>query len=306
MRGSVLGIGTDVAGSIRIPAICNGIYAVRPSANRIPYGGQVGSCREGLESIQPCAGPLATSTRDLRHLMRCVLNTDPWELDSSVIFSPWRNITPKPSLRLGFVLEDSHFPLHPPVLRTLTAATEKLKAAGHEIIPLNVPSIKDACLLGFRCFAMDPANTPFQHISASGEPVIPALGSTKLPHEYMPYEYAPLTLEALYDLTEQRTWYKERLRELVVKNRVDAIIMPGNQGTAAPHDQYGWTPYTIFWNVMDVSTMNGDSACRLTMLVPGIYYPARQGGQGCRRAICAGRGVSTFLLVCLPTPEVLS
>lgn len=39
------------------------------------------------------------------------------------------------------------------------------------------------------------------------------------------------------------------------------------------------------------------------MLVPGIYYPARQGGQGCRRAICAGRGVSTCLLVCLPTQK---
>lgn len=262
MRGSVLGVGTDIAGSIRIPAICNGTYAIRPSANRIPYGGQVGSCRDGLETIQPCAGPLATSTRDLRLLIQCVVGTDPWELDSSVVFSPWRDIASKPTLRLGFILEDPHFPLHPPVLRALSSATEKLKRVGHEIIPLTPPSIKDACLLGFRCFSMDPAGTPFQHIADSGEPVIPALASTKLPHEYMPYEYAPLTLEGLYDLTEQRNWYKDRLRELIVENRIDAIIMPGYQGTAVPHDQYGWTPYTILWNVVDVSAENEDTARR--------------------------------------------
>lgn len=251
-----MGIGTDIAGSIRIPAICNGIYAVRPSVNRIPYGGQVASSREGLESIKPCAGPLATSPRDLALLVRCVVDSDPWELDSSVIFSPWRPVAHKPSLRLGFILEDSHFPLHPPVLRTLTAAREKLSQAGHEIVPLTVPSIKEACLLGFRCFSMDPAKTPFKHISASGEPVIPALASTKLPNEHMPYEYAPMSLEGLYDLTEQRAWYQERFRKLVVHNRLDGIIMAGYQGTAVAHDQYGWTPYTILWNVVDVGILS--------------------------------------------------
>lgn len=253
MRGSVLGIGTDIAGSIRIPAICNGIYAIRPSANRIPNGGQAGSGPRRPESIQSCSGPLATSARDLELLVRCVVSSDPWQLDSTVIFSPWRQVTPKPTLRLGFILEDSHFPLHPPVLRTLTTATEKLKRAGHEIIPLTVPSIKDACLLGFRCFAMDPAGRAFQHIKASGEPTIPALASTKLPNEHMPYDYAPLSLESLYELNDLRLSYQERFRELMVENHIDAFIMAGYQGTAVPHDQYGWTPYTILWNVMDVS-----------------------------------------------------
>lgn len=293
MRGSVLGMGTDIGGSIRIPAICNGTYAIKPSVGRIPYGGQTSSARKGLEGIKPCAGPLATSTRDLSLLLQSVLNSDPWELDSSVIFNPWRHATSKPILRLGYILEDPHFPVHPPVLRTLTSATEKLKQAGHEIIPLEPPSIKDACLLAFRCFAMDPAKTAFKHIGVSGEPVIPALASTKLPNEDMPYEYAPLTLESLYDLTEQRTWYKERFRELMVKNRIDAIIMPGNQGTAVAHDQYGWVPYTVLWNVMDVGTVNEDAARVLTLLVSGVYYPARQGRQTCRRALCTGRGVST-------------
>lgn len=255
MRGSVLGIGTDIAGSIRIPAICNGTFALRPSVDRIPYGGQTSGSRRGLAGIKACAGPLATSVRDLQLLMRVVTQEDPWKLDSSALFSPWRTVEKPTTLRLGLIQEDSHFPLHPPVLRTLTEAAKKLQEAGHEIVPLDTPSIKEACVLAFRMFSMDPAQTSFQHIAASGEPTIPALATTSLPHEYMGYEYAPLTLEGLYDLNEQRNGLREKFRALVVKANVDAIIMPGYQGTAQPHDQFGFVPYTALWNVLDVSIL---------------------------------------------------
>ncbi|KAJ5805347.1 Amidase [Penicillium riverlandense] len=251
MRGSVLGIGTDIAGSIRIPAICNGIFALRPSADRIPYGGQTSSARGGLAGIKACAGPLATSVRDLELLMRVVANADPWQADSSVIFAPWRSVAPKSTLRLGLIQEDPHFPLHPPVLRTLTQAADKLRAAGHEVVLLTTPSIRDACALAFRMFSMDPAKTPFKHIAASGEPIIPALASTTLPHEYMQYDPAPMTLQALYDLNEERQRFKEAFRSLIVEANVDAIIMPGYQGTAQPHDLFGFVPYTVLWNLMD-------------------------------------------------------
>jgi amidase len=37
-RGSPLGFGTDIGGSIRIPAAFNGLFGLRASAGRIPYG----------------------------------------------------------------------------------------------------------------------------------------------------------------------------------------------------------------------------------------------------------------------------
>ncbi|GKZ30978.1 hypothetical protein AbraIFM66950_010803 [Aspergillus brasiliensis] len=251
MRGSLLGVGTDIAGSIRIPAIFDGTFALRPSIHRIPYSGQTGPGRKGLAGIRPCAGPLATSVRDLSLFMKVVVDTDPWQYDSSTIFTTWRPVPPKQTLRLGFILEDPHFPVHPPVLNTLTRAVDALKLAGHEVINLTTPSLKDALLLGFRMFALDPAKTAFSHIAASGEPVIPALRTTTLPHADMPYEWAPNTLESLYDLNIQRETICEQFRQIIIQNKIDAIIMPGYQGTAVAHDSVGWVPYTVLANVLD-------------------------------------------------------
>jgi len=40
MRGSVMGVGMDVGGSIRIPAACNGTIGFKPSLGRVPAGGK--------------------------------------------------------------------------------------------------------------------------------------------------------------------------------------------------------------------------------------------------------------------------
>jgi amidase len=35
-RGSILGIGTDIGGSIRIPAVLQGLYGLCPTVGRVP------------------------------------------------------------------------------------------------------------------------------------------------------------------------------------------------------------------------------------------------------------------------------
>ena len=43
LRGSPGGFGTDIGGSIRIPAGFNGLYGIRPSGGRLPYEGMANS-----------------------------------------------------------------------------------------------------------------------------------------------------------------------------------------------------------------------------------------------------------------------
>jgi Asp-tRNA(Asn)/Glu-tRNA(Gln) amidotransferase A subunit family amidase len=250
MRGSLLGVGTDIAGSIRIPALCCGTFGFKPTASRVPFGGGTFPGRAGSPGIQAVAGPLATSFRDLGLFLDCVIRAQPWNYDPTALAVPWRrDIHTKKVLTLGFIGEDPAYPLHPPVTRTLKAAAEKLKKAGHTVKQLNkIPSISEAAMLSFKLFELDNAKTAQKQIEEGGEPRIKSL-KTSGP-DFGDHRF---TLEELFDLNiEQRKcvvdWHK-----IWMENGLDAVVMPGHAKTAGPHDTYGQPPYTVYWNLMDVS-----------------------------------------------------
>jgi amidase len=108
MRGSVLGVGTDIGGSIRVPAAFNFLYGLRPSHGTLPYA-KMANSMEGQETVDSVAGPLGHSVDgdccpsvlslllltlltglDLRLFFMAVLGQEPWKFDSKVIPMPWR------------------------------------------------------------------------------------------------------------------------------------------------------------------------------------------------------------------------
>ena len=42
-------------------------------------------------------------------------------------------------------------------------------------------------------------------------------------------------------------------RKTWVAHKLDVMIGPSAQNTAVPYDTFGWPPYTLFLNVIDVS-----------------------------------------------------
>lgn len=58
LKASPLGMGTDIGGSVRVPAVWNGCYGLRPSTGRIPFEGTA-SIVDGQTAIPFVLGVMA-------------------------------------------------------------------------------------------------------------------------------------------------------------------------------------------------------------------------------------------------------
>ena len=142
LRGSPLGFGTDIGGSIRIPAAFNGLYGVRPSTGRMPYEGMANSL-DGQNSVLSVVGPLATSVGSLRLALKSLLSQQPWLYDPLVHEIPWRDEQEKQvhdiigtssgGLVFGVIKNDGHITPYPPVQRAIETTIKALKAKGHKV-----------------------------------------------------------------------------------------------------------------------------------------------------------------------------
>lgn len=259
-RGSPIGVGTDVAGSVRIPSLCCGTYGFKPTSNRVPYGGQAIPGLPGFKPIVASAGPLANDFEALETFTKAVIDTTPALLDSTAIDVPWRKLDqPKNSgLRFGLLPADPAYPLHPPVKRALEEAVRKLQAQGHEIVTLKPTETRtsDAIEVAVALFSLAPEGAR-KHIQSSGEPPVPSVANQPGPANKGKDTFLP-SLEGLDRLGQlaavsvKRQQFIEDWRNLWIQHKLDAIIAPAAQNTAVPHDTYGWPPYTCLFNVLDV------------------------------------------------------
>lgn len=83
LGGSRLGIGTDVAGSVRIPAHYSGIYTIKASAHRFPKSGNSTSV-VGQEGVPSVYSPMSRTLEDLETFWRAIVGMKPWDYDHSV------------------------------------------------------------------------------------------------------------------------------------------------------------------------------------------------------------------------------
>ncbi|RAQ66178.1 general amidase-B [Aspergillus flavus] len=253
-RGSILGVGTDIAGSIRIPSLCCGVYGFKPTADRIPFGGQVSGAIEGVPGIKPAAGPLAQSLDDIELFMSTVLKAEPWRYDVTTIGSPWVSALKQPSLlTIGILGEDPDFPMHPPVRRAMESAIAALATKGHRIVRLeHEPSrgVAYASRLAFQYFTYGPH---VDHIAASGEPLVASVAKLANPLFTGPFpvDQELGIFEKIDGLHNARKAYTEEWRRTWVQHDIDVLLTPGAQNTATPYDTYGWPPYTVIWNLLD-------------------------------------------------------
>ncbi|TEA37122.1 hypothetical protein DBR06_SOUSAS210294 [Sousa chinensis] len=150
--GSLLGLGTDIGGSIRFPSAFCGICGLKPTGNRISKSGLKG-CVYGQVAVQLSVGPMARDVESLALCLRALLCEDMFHLDPSVPPLPFREevYTSSQPLRVGYYETDNYTMPTPAMTRALLETKKRLEAAGHTLVPFlpsNIPHAVETLSMG--------------------------------------------------------------------------------------------------------------------------------------------------------------
>ena len=127
---SAFEIGTDIGGSIRMPAHFTGICGHKPSFGIVPSRGYLDHVGGGLtEADINVVGPLARSVADLDLLLGVLAGADDHRARGWCLELP----APRTETRVGVWLDDQGCPVDAEVLAILEAAVELLEADGVEV-----------------------------------------------------------------------------------------------------------------------------------------------------------------------------
>ncbi|XP_015277431.1 PREDICTED: vitamin D3 hydroxylase-associated protein-like [Gekko japonicus] len=140
--GSILGFGTDVGGSIRLPSSFCGLCGLKPTGSRLSNLGVRGPV-DGILSVTLSLGPMARDVDSLVLCMKALLCDDMFQLDPTVppmLFNEEIYSSTAP-LRIGYYDTDGYF-LLPPCMRRAVHETRKLlQEAGHTLVHFTPPSV---------------------------------------------------------------------------------------------------------------------------------------------------------------------
>ncbi|KAK4469199.1 hypothetical protein MN116_006775 [Schistosoma mekongi] len=162
LRGSPVGIGTDLAGSIRIPSAFCGLAGLKPTTKRISNKGLAIIGHKKPVLLRVCVGPMGRRVDDLAKLMRTILTTKMFQMDPSVpplLFDDkiYRG-EDKPKLVIGYyeALEDPFIITSvPSVRRIVNQSVDILKQLGHTLVPFHPPNVKRAYELSMKAVSVD-------------------------------------------------------------------------------------------------------------------------------------------------------
>lgn len=254
LRGSALGVGTDVGGSIRVPAMCNGLFGIKPSCGRVPYGNQEDGKppNHGQLGIQACAGPIGVSLRDCKTFLKAVAEMKPWEKYHDVFFGPWEHqgqIEGGQKVRIGIVRTDGLIEPLPPIRKLVDETAEALRRApGVEVVEMDMTKVfSKGQSLSNSLLGIEGGNSIFDLLEAKGEPLIPWL-STRMKRK------APMSLDQVRALQARRAEFETEFLKVWKDeqgNDIDAFICPVTAHPVPPHDRWNGVSYTITFNLLD-------------------------------------------------------
>lgn len=212
--GSPFGLGTDVGGSIRVPAFCNGVFGHKPTGGLVPGTGQFPQYRGAMLRVNT-TGPLARRAEDLMPLLRILAGPDGRDegcLEQLELGDP--EAVDLANLRVVVVEDDG---ARPRVARDLHEAQQRaayaLAQRGAHVDTLSLRALRRSLGI-YLGMVTEAGGTSLEEALGDG-------GRTRLTREWLrwatrrsPHTYPPLLVLSLERLAPfSSPWLRRRARE---------------------------------------------------------------------------------------------
>mmetsp|Transcript_5917 Transcript_5917/g.9187 ORF Transcript_5917/g.9187 Transcript_5917/m.9187 type:complete len:599 (+) Transcript_5917:126-1922(+) len=281
-RGSPLGLGTDIAGSIRGPSLFCGICGFKPTPGRVSCKGIAvprPNDSNGQAVVLATPGPMARCVDDLELVMRVWHEDGKMHNDDSVVPPlSWKsNIytsSSKKKLKFGYFTDDGYFDSCAAAKRAVIETVEALKEAGHEVVELKF-NFEQLCWSFVKLMSAEGGLQGFID-SLEGEELNPIYlflyKTANIPTFLRPFlakimdftgqnRIGGLVREArprsTYDYWSQNATMKLQKKALIKKweeLKLDAVVCPPGGVPAMPHGMSSKlaqaSSYTFLWNIV--------------------------------------------------------
>jgi len=299
--GGRIGVGSDVAGSVRVPAHFAGCYSLRCSTGRWPKAG-ICTSMPGQEGVPSVYSPMARTLGDLTYFTKAVVGMRPWRYDGSVHPLEWRSevemeVREKRRLRVGVLRTDGVVDPSPACARALSMVEAALRREGHDVVEISPPGMGEALRLAAMLLNSDGCQM-FESFRRPGEWL--DAGATQLRRlaalpgllRWMYYlwvkyvrrdkvwaglvrDFRSQSAFEQWHLVKQREAYRARWFEWWNEQELDVIIAPPNATPAVPHegmrDAVSSCGYTFMFNL--VSTLFFVKTKLLIVVIHSLITP---------------------------------
>jgi Asp-tRNA(Asn)/Glu-tRNA(Gln) amidotransferase A subunit family amidase len=306
--GGRIGIGSDVAGSVRAPAHFSGIYSLRCSTGRWPKGG-VCTSMPGQEGIPSVFSPMARTLKDLAYFSSSLIGMQPWKYDHTVHPIPWREeavkeVNEQKKFKVGVMRTDNVVDPSPACARALEMVVQALRKDGHEVEDVSTPDPYEALVIASQLLNSDGCKTftsffRFGEWWDSGAKQMSLLANMWAPFKYVYWlwvkyvqkddKWAGLVkswgAKSAYEqwkLVARREAYKARWHDWWENEaKVDFLITPPNAMPALPHDHMkaavSSCGYTFLFNLVSGGNCLKSVELSLTSCKVGLFLRYHSG-----------------------------
>ena len=243
-----LEIGSDIGGSIRIPAHFCGVYGHKPSHGIVPLGGHLLGPPGTLQDPDLIVvGPMARSPRDLSLALDVMAGTEESISTSQDLALPPPRGRDLSNLRVGYWFDDPRSPLERAVRAELEATVDALRPGANVVeidVPFTLDEILDVYAPSLASVFSEKVPAPLRLLARAASPAL------KL-REGLKWSFDPvrsgtlagigLTPKGMLDLDERRTKLRRACRRLF--RELDVLLTPV-VAFAAPHHNTRGSLYT--------------------------------------------------------------